>query len=92
MTEHARPQHLQMIQLDRIDVMNPRARNKRQHREIVDNIDAVGLKRHVTVRTRPGDPGHYDLVCGEGRLDTFRLLGQTRIPAVVIEAGMRIAW
>jgi ParB family transcriptional regulator, chromosome partitioning protein len=87
MIEHTRPQHLQMIQIDQIDVMNPRARNKRLHREIVDNINAVGLKRPVTVRARPGDPGHYDLVCGEGRLDAFRLLGQTRIPAVVIEAG-----
>jgi ParB family chromosome partitioning protein len=86
MTDQPRPQHLQMIPIDRIEVLNPRARNKRQHREIVDNIDAVGLKRPVTVRAHPGDPDRYDLVCGEGRLDAFRLLGQNKIPAVVIEA------
>ena len=50
MTDQPRPQHLQMIPIDRIEVLNPRARNKRLHREIVDNIDAVGLKRPVTVR------------------------------------------
>jgi ParB family chromosome partitioning protein len=29
----------------------------------------------------------YDLVCGEGRLEAFRLLGETRIPAVVIDVA-----
>ena len=87
MTDQPRPQQLQMIPIDQIEVLNPRVRNKRLHKEIVDNIDAVGLKRPVTVRKRPDDPEHYDLVCGEGRLEAFRLLGQEKIPAVVIEAG-----
>ena len=86
MTDQPRPQHLRMIPIDRIEVLNPRARNKRLHREIVDNINAVGLKRPVTVRRHPDDPERYDLVCGEGRLEAFRLLGQEKIPAVVIEA------
>lgn len=30
---------------------------------------------------------HYDLVCGQGRLEAFRELGQTSIPAVVVDVG-----
>jgi ParB family chromosome partitioning protein len=77
---------IEMIPIDAIQVLNPRARNKRQHREIVDNIAAVGLKRPITVRRRPEDPTCFDLVCGEGRIEAFRLLGEQEIPAVVIEA------
>ena len=77
-----------MIPISRITVLNPRARNKRQHREIVNNIEAIGLKRPITVSRRDGAGGpRYDLVCGEGRLEAFQMLGQTEIPAVVIEAS-----
>lgn len=79
---------IEMIPISRITVLNPRARNKRQHREIVNNIEAVGLKRPITVSRRDGVGGpRYDLVCGEGRLEAFQMLGQTEIPAVVIEAS-----
>jgi ParB family chromosome partitioning protein len=79
---------VEMIPIVEINVLSSRARNKRQHREIIDNIEAVGLKRPITVRRR-GDTGEfrYDLVCGEGRLEAFRLLGQTEIAAIVIEAS-----
>jgi ParB family chromosome partitioning protein len=77
-----------MIPISRITVLNPRARNKRQHREIVNNIEAIGLKRPITVSRHDGPGGErYDLVCGEGRLEAFQMLGQTEIPAVVIEAN-----
>jgi len=79
---------IEMIPISRITVLNPRARNKRQHREIVNNIEAIGLKRPITVSRREGAGGpRYDLVCGEGRLEAFQMLGQTEIPAVVIEAS-----
>ncbi|WP_439397070.1 plasmid partitioning protein RepB C-terminal domain-containing protein [Bradyrhizobium sp. PMVTL-01] len=79
---------IEMIPISRINVLNPRARNKRQHREIVNNIEAIGLKRPITVSRRDGDGGlRYDLVCGEGRLEAFQMLGQTEIPAVVIEVS-----
>jgi len=79
---------VEMIPVDAIHVLNPRARNKRQHREIVDNIAAVGLKRPITVtRRRAGEAVRYDLVCGEGRLEAFRLLGEPEIPAIVIDAA-----
>jgi ParB family chromosome partitioning protein len=56
-------QHIEMITLDKINVLNPRVRNKRQHLEIIESIRAVGLKRPITVRRRPGDAEiPYDLV------------------------------
>lgn len=80
-------QKIEMIPISAITALNPRSRNKRQHREIVDNIDAIGLKRPITVSRRSGADGiRYDLVCGEGRLEAFRLLGAAEIPAVIIEA------
>ncbi|MBY0303589.1 MAG: ParB N-terminal domain-containing protein [Sphingomonas sp.] len=82
------PQQIEMIPISRITVLNPRSRNKRQHREIVNNIEAIGLKRPITVSRRQGPGGpRYDLVCGQGRLEAFQTLGQTEIPAVVIEAA-----
>ncbi|WP_319797715.1 plasmid partitioning protein RepB C-terminal domain-containing protein [Nitrobacter sp.] len=84
----ARSSRIEMIPVSRITVLNPRARNKRQRREIVNNIEAIGLKRPITVSRRDGAGGpRYDLVCGEGRLEAFQMLGQTEIPAVVIEAS-----
>lgn len=84
----SRAQHIELVPISRIRVLNPRARNKRQHREIVDNIQAIGLKRPITVSRRTGAGGPvYDLVCGEGRLEAFQMLGQTDIPAVIIEAS-----
>lgn len=83
--QHA--QKLEMIPISAITTINPRARNKKHHREIVDNIDAIGLKRPITVSRKRGPDGdRYDLVCGEGRIEAFKLLGATEIPAVVIEA------
>ena len=82
------PQPIELIPISRITVLNPRARNKRQHREIVNNIEMIGLKRPITVSRRDGLNGpRYDLVCGEGRLEAFQMLGRTEIPAMVIEAS-----
>jgi ParB family chromosome partitioning protein len=79
---------VQSVPLDLIDVVNPRARSRRVFQEIVDSIAAVGLKRPITVAARPGPEGiRYDLVCGQGRLEAFRELGQTTIPAMVVEAA-----
>lgn len=79
---------VEMIPIGRISMLNPRARNKRQHREIVNNIEAIGLKRPITVSRREGGNGtRYDLVCGQGRLEAYQALGQAEIPAVVIDAS-----
>src|SRR5690348_17291908 len=80
---------LRMIPLDRIDVLNPRERNQRKFDLIVDNIGAVGLKKPVTVTPRPGQDGaeRYLLICGEGRFKAFQRLGETSIPALVVNVS-----
>jgi ParB family transcriptional regulator, chromosome partitioning protein len=86
MTEDAR--EVVMVPIDELSVMSPRARNRRQHQEIVENIDAIGLKRPITVRRKPerGVSPRYDVICGEGRLEAFKRLGQSEIPVVVVDA------
>jgi len=80
-------QRVEMIPIDRITVVNPRLRNKRVFKGIVENIAEVGLKRPITVTSRQGGDGpHYDLVCGQGRLEAFRELGQTEVPALIVSA------
>lgn len=80
-------QRVEMIPLDRITVVNPRLRNKRVFKTIVSNIAEVGLKRPITVTQRQGEDGPlYDLVCGQGRLEAFRLLEQERVPALIVAA------
>jgi ParB family chromosome partitioning protein len=78
---------VELIPLEKIKVLNPRSRDSKKHREIVDNIAAVGLKRPITVRRRMDRSDFdFDLVCGEGRLQAFRALGELEIPAVIIDA------
>jgi ParB family chromosome partitioning protein len=88
MTVPSHPQTIEMIPVDAIHVLNPRARNRRQHREIVENISTIGLKRPITVSRRQTDNAvRYDLVCGEGRLEAFRMLGEIEIPSIVIDVA-----
>lgn len=81
-------QKVEMIPISRIAVVNPRIRNKKQFKEIIANIGQVGLKRPITVtrRMEAGGP-FYDLVCGQGRLEAFRALGQQEVPALVVNAN-----
>lgn len=80
-------QRVEMIPIDRITVVNPRLRNKKVFKGIVENIAEVGLKRPITVTSRHGEDGPlYDLVCGQGRLEAFRQLGQVEVPALIVTA------
>lgn len=74
-----------MIPVNAIVVVNPRIRNKKTHREITENIQRVGLKRPIEVRRMAGEPDKYALVCGQGRLESFKVLGQTEIPAILLD-------
>lgn len=80
-------QRVEMIQIDRVKILNPRVRNQRNFKEIVDNIAKVGLKKPITVtrRAEAGGP-YYDLVCGQGRLEAYIALGQLEVPALVVSA------
>lgn len=87
MTQARPAQRVEWIALDRITVVNPRTRNKRVFKEIVENIAQVGLKRPITVTRRmEADGPFYDLVCGQGRLEAYQALGQAEVPALVVSA------
>lgn len=79
-------QIVHMIPVDQITVLNPRLRGKHKFKQIVDNIAKLGLKRPITVARNDGESVETDyvLVCGQGRLEAFMALGETKIPAVVI--------
>jgi ParB family transcriptional regulator, chromosome partitioning protein len=77
------------IPISEIRIVNPRTRNKMHFEEVVRSIAAVGLKKPITVARRlvPHDGTQYDLVCGQGRIEAFLALGQTTIPANIIEVS-----
>lgn len=80
------PKQVLLIPTDRVRILNPRVRNRRNFKEMVENIARIGLKRPITV-TQHADtnPLEYDLVCGQGRLEAFIELKQTAIPAIVVD-------
>jgi len=82
-------QTVRVIPIDSVTVVNPRVRNQRAFDEIVENIAELGLKRPITVAKRKDNDGglYYELVCGQGRLEAFQRLGQTEIPAIIIDAS-----
>ena len=82
----AAPSEVRTIPINAITVLNPRSRNKRIFQEVVTSIAHLGLKKPITVAERHDKSG-FDLVCGQGRLEAFTALGETQIPAIVIEAS-----
>jgi len=77
---HRRDAIIHMIPLADIEVVNPRQRGKKKFRQIVNNIAKLGLKKEAP-------NGQYYLVCGQGRLEAYQTLGQTEIPALIVEAS-----
>jgi len=79
---------VKMIPIDQIRIINPRHREKRKFELIVQSIKNLGLKKPIQVSLRSvknGEEPGYDLVCGQGRIEAFRLLGFSEIPADVVE-------
>lgn len=87
--KHRSDTAVHMVPVANIEVVNPRERGKKKFQQIVNNISKLGLKKPITVTHKnPDKPnGHYYLVCGQGRLEAFQILGQTEIPALVVEAS-----
>ena len=79
---------IHMIPIDQITVLNPRQRGKKKFKQIVANIAQIGLKKPVTVALSQSGDGRtkYILVCGQGRLEAYRELGATEIPAIFTDA------
>lgn len=81
--------HVEMIAIDQIQLVNPRVRGQSKFRKIIDNIGKLGLKKPITVSRRETRNGEfqYDLVCGQGRLEAFKALGQQKVPALVVKVS-----
>jgi len=79
-----------MISIESVHILNPRDRNADNFQDIVDNISLIGLKRPITVTLSKSNMVgiEYDLVCGQGRLEAFKILRQNMIPAFIIEADI----
>ena len=79
------------IPLDRIRIVNPRCRDRRKFEKIVESIRNLGLKKPIQVSPRQAgsadEQPHYDLVCGQGRIEAFNALGYLEIPALVVNAS-----
>ncbi|MDE3067512.1 MAG: ParB N-terminal domain-containing protein [Verrucomicrobiota bacterium] len=79
---------VKMIPIDQIHILNPRQRDKKRFEVIVESIRNVGLKKPVQISRRSEDEAvkpKYDLICGQGRIEAFKALGHTEIPAVIVE-------
>ena len=80
-------EQIQIIEIAQILIANPRPRNPVKFEAIVASIQSVGLKRPILVNDRASVDGRfrYELVCGQGRMEAFIVLGKTTIPAIVTE-------
>ncbi len=76
-----------LIPIDRIHVLNPRDRGRQKFHQIATNINAIGLKKPVTVALASSetDNPQYHLVCGQGRLEAYKFLEQSEIPCIVVQ-------
>ena len=81
------PVNVSLVPVDLIEVLNSRERNVKIFEDIVDNIKAIGLKKPITVTSRLDENQNekFVLICGEGRLSAFRILGEKYIPAYVVD-------
>jgi len=78
-----------LIPIAEIRIANPRSRNMVTFNLIKASIASVGLKKPITVHQRvlEDDGTRYDLVCGQGRLESVRDLGDTMIEAILNDAS-----
>ena len=80
---------IEIVPIAQIHIAKPRPRNRARWQMIVANIREVGLKKPVTLvrRSSSGADGKlFDLVCGQGRIEAFIELGETNVPAIIIDA------
>ena len=84
---HTYEDPVELIPVEEINVVNDRLRGKDKFKEIIASIKKLGLKKPITVTPAKGKhgSGKYDLVCGQGRLQAFRILDETMIPARIQE-------
>ena len=87
-TEVEMQDEVQIIPIANITVENPRERSEKTFRALVDSIGKVGLKKPITVAKVDGEAEQaWRLVCGQGRMEAYIALGETQIPAIVVDAS-----
>ena len=62
-----------------------RKRDREGHRELCRSIEQFGVLTPITVRPAPDGSGEFLLIKGQGRTMACRLLGVTKIPAIVVD-------
>ena len=79
---------IELVAINDIHILNPRSRSKAKFQLIVNSISRVGLKRPIKVSVAPektaSNGKRFNLICGQGRLEAFGILGETHIPAMVV--------
>lgn len=79
---------IRQIAMEQIRILNPRSRNQKVFAKLVESIASLGLKRPITVveGSTNGAGPMFDLICGQGRFEAYRALGEVQIPCIVVEA------
>jgi len=73
------------VPIAKVKVINSRNRDKEQFDMNVESIESVGLMKPIRVNDRFLETsGHYELICGEGRLLAHQQLGKTHVMAEVV--------
>lgn len=85
----SRSDEIVLIPVERLRVLNPRTRNPYFFSQLVENIASVGLKRPITVAHggRDSEGEWNEVLCGQGRLEALKALGETMIPCSIVEAS-----
>lgn len=81
-----RERKIEAIPIAAIKVLNPRERSRSRLNAIARSIKTVGLKRPIIASRRKAANG-YNLACGETRIEAFSSLGQSDIPAILVDAS-----
>lgn len=75
-----------LIALDKIVVVSPRGRDKKQFEENARSIRDLGLYKPIMVNSRNhGKTGKYELICGQGRMMAYQQLGRKEIEAEIVD-------
>jgi ParB family chromosome partitioning protein len=83
----------EMIPVDKIKVINSRTRDQEQFDLNVQSIDAIGQIKDIRVNDKfLAKDGHYELICGEGRLIAHKRLGRTHIRAEIVTCTRKQAY
>lgn len=80
------------VPITKVKVINSRNRDKEQFDMNVESIESVGLMKPIRVNDKFLETtGHYELICGEGRLLAHQQLGKTHVMAEVVTCNRKEA-